>query len=112
MVAGMPPSLFIIMLLLLYIVFTIFISSTSGMAVVTMPIIGSLAVVIGIQGKDIVNAYLYGMGIMNIISPTGLILPSLALVSVSYKAWLKFVFPLMLILTVICALFLIAGVMW
>lgn len=112
MVAGMPPGLFIVMLLLLYIVFTIFISSTSGMAVVTMPIIGSLAVVIGIQGKDIVNAYLYGMGIMNIISPTGLILPSLALVNVSYKAWLKFVFPLMLILTVICALFLIAGVLW
>jgi uncharacterized ion transporter superfamily protein YfcC len=103
MVAGMPPGLFIVMLLLLYLLFTIFISSTSGMAVVTMPIIGSLAVVIGIQGKDIVNAYLYGMGIMNIISPTGLILPSLALVNVSYKAWLKFVFPLMLILTVICA---------
>lgn len=112
MVAGMPPGLFIVMLLLLYMVFTIFISSTSGMAVVTMPIIGSLAVVIGIQGKDIVNAYLYGMGIMNIISPTGLILPSLALVNVSYKAWLKFVFPLMLMLTLICALFLIAGVLW
>jgi uncharacterized ion transporter superfamily protein YfcC len=112
MVAGMTPGLFIVMLLILYIVFTIFISSTSGMAVVTMPIIGSLAVVIGIQGKDIVNAYLYGMGIMNIISPTGLILPALALVNVSYNAWLKFVFPLMLILTVICALFLIAGVLW
>ncbi len=94
MVAGMPPGLFIVMLLLLYLVFTIFISSTSGMAVVTMPIIGSLAVVISIQGKDIVNAYLYGMGIMNIISPTGLILPSLALVNVSYKAWLKFIFHL------------------
>lgn len=111
MVAGMPPELFIVMLLILYLVFTIFISSTSGMAVVTMPIIGSLAVVIGIQGKDIVNAYLYGMGIMNIISPTGLILPFLALVNVSYKTWLKFVYPLLFILFIICAVFLLIGVM-
>ncbi len=73
---------------------------------------GSLGVVVGVPGEQVVNAYLYGVGIMNLITPVGLILPSLALVNVSYKAWLKFVFPLMLILTVICALFLIAGVTW
>ncbi len=77
-----------------------------------MPIMGSLGVSAGVLVEEVVNAYLYGMGIMNLISPTGLTLPALALVNVSYKAWLKFVFPLMLILTVICALFLIAGVLW
>lgn len=110
MVSQVPSSVFIIIMLLLYILFTLFISSSSGMAVVTMPIMGSLAVVAGVPGREIVNAYLYGMGIMNFIAPTNLILPSLALVNVSYKAWLRFIMPLLAILFIICSLFLIIGV--
>jgi len=110
LVSHMPPGLFIIVLLLLYMVFTLFISSSSGMAVVTMPIIGSLAMIAGVPGREIVNTYLYGMGIMGFMTPTGLILPSLALVNVSYKAWWKFIFPLLLILFVICAVFLLIGI--
>jgi uncharacterized ion transporter superfamily protein YfcC len=110
LVSTMPPILFIVILLILYNIFTLFISSSSGMAVVTMPIMGSLAIVANVPAREIVNAYLYGMGIMMFITPTGLILPSLALVNVSYKAWLRFVYPLMLILFLISALFLIIGV--
>ena len=112
LVSGMPPALFIIMLLILFIVFTLFISSSSGMAVLTMPIMGALAIIVNVPGKEIVNAYLYGMGIMGFITPVGLILPSLAMVNVSLKTWLKFMLPLMIILTVLCAVFLIAGVMF
>ncbi len=111
LVSKMPSALFIVILFLLYMWFTIFISSTSGMAVLTMPIMGALGIMAGIPGREVVNAYLFGMGVMGLITPTGLILPALALVNVSYKAWLKFVFPLMLILTVICAAFLIVGVL-
>jgi uncharacterized ion transporter superfamily protein YfcC len=106
----LSPASFIIILLLLYMVFTLFIASTSGMAVVTMPIMGSLAIMAGVPGREIVNAYLYGMGIMGFITPTGLILPSLALVNVSYKAWLRFAYPLMIILFIVCVLFLIIGI--
>ena len=111
LVSRMPSALFIIILFLLYMCFTIFISSTSGMAVLTMPIMGALGIMAGIPGREVVNAYLFGMGVMGLITPTGLILPALALVNVSYKAWLKFVFPLMLILAVICTLFLIVGIL-
>ena len=71
------------------------------MAVVTMPIIGSLASVIGVNGESVVNAYLIGMGLMSFITPTGLILPSLAMVNLNYKQWLKFSLPLVIILTII-----------
>ncbi len=108
-VSKMPPALFIAILFVLFMTFTLFISSSSGMAVLTMPIMGSLAVIIGIPGREIVNAYLYGMGVMGLITPSGLILPALAMVNVSFKAWLKFVFPLMIILAVICTVFLVAG---
>ncbi|RYY35610.1 MAG: YfcC family protein [Sphingobacteriaceae bacterium] len=110
LVGDMPPLLFIIILFLLFNVFTLFISSTSGMAVLTMPIFGSLAVVVGVPGREVVNAYLFGIGIMTFITPTGLVLPSMAMVNVSYKTWVKFIWPFLLILAVVCCLFLLSGV--
>jgi len=110
LVSHMPPSMFIILMFFAYIVFTLFISSTSGMAVVTMPIMGSLAVLAGVPGREIVNSYLFGMGIMGMITPTGLILPSLALVNVSIKAWWNFIWPLLLMLMILCIGFLVVGI--
>jgi uncharacterized ion transporter superfamily protein YfcC len=109
-ISGMPPSLFIIVALFMFVFFTFFISSSSGMAMLTMPIIGSLAVMVGVPGREIVNAYLFGMGIMGFITPSGLILPSLALVNVSFKAWLKFIMPLLLMLIIICIACLLIGI--
>jgi len=110
MVSGMPPSMFIVVLLILFMIFTLFISSSSGMAVLTMPIIGGLAVIVNVPGREIVNTYLFGMGIMGFLTPTGLILPSLALVNVSLKAWWKFIYPLLALLFIVCCLFLIIGI--
>ncbi len=110
MVDQLPPSMFIVIMLFVYMVFTLFIASTSGMAVVTMPIMGSLAVIAGVPGREIVNSYLFGMGIMGMVTPTGLLLPSLALVNVSPKAWWKFIRPLLLILMLLCIAYLVISV--
>lgn len=110
-VSGMPPALFIVSLMLMYMLFTLFISSSSGMAVLTMPIMGSLALMVNVPGREIVNAYLFGMGIIGFITPTGLILPALAISNVSMKAWLKFIYPVLIVLTIICAIFLVVGVL-
>jgi uncharacterized ion transporter superfamily protein YfcC len=110
LVQGMPPAIFILLLMAFYLVFSLFIQSTSGMAVLTMPVIGALAVMVNIPGREIVNAYMYGMGIMAFIAPTGLVLPFLAVVNISLKAWMRFIVPLLIILTLICAAFLLAGV--
>lgn len=109
---SMPPVLFIILMLFLYMLFTLFISSSSGMAVLTMPIMGALAVLVDVPGREIVNAYLFGMGIMNFITPTGLILPSLALVNVSFKTWWRFIYPLIILLIIICAICLSVGIFY
>jgi uncharacterized ion transporter superfamily protein YfcC len=97
---------------MLFMVFTLFIASSSGMAVLTMPIIGGLAVIVNVPGREIVNTYLFGMGIMGFMTPTGLILPSLALVNVSLKAWWKFIYPLLIMLFIVCAIFLVIGIMF
>lgn len=107
---NIPASGFIVALLVLFMLFTLFIASSSGMAVLTMPIMGGLALMLNIPGREIVNAYLFGMGIMGFMTPTGLILPSLALVDVSLKAWWKFIYPFMLMLFILCILFLVVGI--
>ncbi len=109
MVGKMPIVLFIVVLLILFMVFTLVINSSSGMAVLTMPIFGSLAVIVGVPGREIVNAYLFGMGIMGLITPVGLVLPSLAIVNVSIKTWWRFIWPLMVMIFVVCAVFLVVG---
>ena len=110
MVQGIQPAFFILLLLLFYLVFSLFIQSTSGMAVLTMPIIGALAIMVNIPGREIVNSYLYGMSLMSFLAPTGLILPSLAMVNVSLKAWFKFITPLLILLTIICIAALVIGI--
>jgi len=109
-VQGIQPALFILMLLAFYFFFSLFIQSSSGMAVLTMPIIGALAIIINIPGREIVNSYMYGICIMSFIAPTGLILPSLALVNVSYKTWIKFITPLLVMLAIVCAISLVIGI--
>ena len=97
---GMNKGVFINAMLYIYGGLSFFIPSSSGMAVLTMPVMSPLADGVGIGREAIVNAYQYGMGLFAFISPTGLILASLAIVKVGYNKWLKFVMPLVLILTI------------
>jgi uncharacterized ion transporter superfamily protein YfcC len=108
-VGHLPPAIFILIMLCLFLVLSIFISSSSAMALLTMPILGGLAVIVGIPGREIVNSYLYGMGIMGFLAPTGILLPSLALSNVSYTAWWRFIRPFLIFLLVLCSLFLVIG---
>ena len=97
---GMNKGVFINAMLYIFGGLSFFIPSSSGMAVLTMPIMSPLADGVGIGREFIVNTYQYGMGLFAFISPTGLILASLAIVKVGYDKWLKFVMPLVVILTV------------
>ena len=110
MVQGIQPAFFILLLLLFYIVFSIFIQSSSGMAVLTMPIIGALAILVNVPGREIVNSYMYGLCLMSFLAPTGLILPSLAMVNISLKTWFKFIMPLLIMLLMICMAALVIGI--
>ena len=103
---GMNKGIFINAMLYIYGGLSFFIPSSSGMAVLTMPIMSPLADGVGIGREMIVNTYQYGMGLFSFINPTGLILASLAVVKVGYNKWLKFVMPLVIILLLFTMLFL------
>ncbi|MGG9962188.1 YfcC family protein [Ferruginibacter sp. SUN106] len=110
LVQGIQPAFFILLLLLFYVVFSIFIQSSSGMAVLTMPIIGALAILVHVPGREIVNSYMYGMCLMSFLAPTGLILPSLAMVNISLKTWFKFIMPLLIMFAIISIVALVIGI--
>lgn len=109
LVDGMPGIIFLPSLMGLFFILTLFISSSSGLAVVTMPIMSSLSTVVGVPQEEIVNAYLFGFGLMSFITPTGLILPSLAMVNINYNTWLKFIWPLLLGLAIMATIILWIG---
>jgi uncharacterized ion transporter superfamily protein YfcC len=81
-------------------VIDVFIPSTSGKAAVTMPILGPIGQLAGVSGQVCVQAFLFGNGLMNAVTPTsGMLLAYLATGSVSYGQWIRFIAPLFLILT-------------
>jgi len=94
-VEGMISMLFIVVILILFSLLGFFISSSSGLATLSMPIMAPLADAVGLSRDVIVSAYQYGQGLMSFITPTGLILASLEMVDVTYDKWLKFILPLM-----------------
>lgn len=65
--------------------------STSGQAVLTMPLLSPLADLIGMSRQVVVLAYQYGAGLMDLITPSnGGLMAILTAAGVSYKEWIKF----------------------
>ena len=98
---GMNKGVFASALTLIYSGLSFFIPSSSGMAVLTMPIMAPLADTVGVGRDIVVNAYQYGLGLFYLVNPTGLILASLAVAKINFSKWLKFIFPLFIILIIV-----------
>ena len=83
--------------------FGILMPSASAKAAITIPIMGPIAHLFGLDGQVVVGALIWGSGLTNMITPTNpLLLAFLAASKVSYADWFKFVFPLFLVLTIVC----------
>ena len=70
--------------------------STSGQAVLTMPLLVPLSDLIGLSRQVTVLAYQYGAGLCELLTPTnGALMAMLAASGVRYEDWLRFVVPVM-----------------
>ena len=97
---GHPPVIVAQAMMGIQMVIDVFIPSTSGKAAVTMPILGPIGHLAGVSGQVCVQAFLFGNGLTNAVTPTsGMLLAYLATGNVSYGQWLRFIAPLFLILT-------------
>ncbi len=104
---GLSAVIFAPMSFLLYIVLSFLIPSSSGMATVSMPIMGPLANSLGFSTDVMIMIYSAGNGLVNLFTPTsGAIMGGLALAKIEYSTWLKFGGKLFIILGVACAVIL------
>lgn len=84
------------------------ITSGSGQAAVTMPIMFPVADIVGITKQTTVLAFNFGDGLSNYVLPTSSALMGfLAIVGVSYDKWMKFMWKLFLIWIVVGSLLVI-----
>ena len=97
---GLSKIIFSVIMLFIFIVIGFVIQSSSGLAVLAMPIIAPLADEVNCSRNVVVNAYLFGQTLISIISPTGYILIILQLVGIPFNYWVKFSWPFMIILLV------------
>jgi uncharacterized ion transporter superfamily protein YfcC len=95
---GLSKIIFAVIMLFMFIMIGFVIQSTSGLAVLAMPIIAPLADQVNCSRNVVVNAYLFGQALISIIAPTGYILIILQLVGIPFNYWVKFSWPFMLIL--------------
>jgi uncharacterized ion transporter superfamily protein YfcC len=100
-ISGFPKIIFGILMLIVFIFLGIFIQSSTGLAVLSMPIFGPLADEVSCSRAVVVNAYMYGQFLIAFISPTGYILIILQLAKIGFNYWIKFILPFMIIMFVI-----------
>lgn len=110
-ISGMSPLMFVWCLFVVYIILGFFIQSSSGLAVLSMPIMAPLADVVGVDRANVINAYNWGQGFISFLAPTGLILMSLAMAGIGFDRWLKWIWKLLIILFVLALIFLAIGLL-
>ncbi len=90
----------------------IFIPSGSGKAALTMPMMSQFSDLIGISRQATVVAFQLGDGFTNMITPTsGVLIGVLGIARVPYEKWVKWVFPFIIILTILGFLLLLPTVL-
>ena len=109
-VEGLPAMAFAVILFIIFIFLGIFIQSSSGLAILSMPVFAPLADKVGLPRATVVNTYMFGEYLVSFVTPTGLILIMLSLVQIEYSYWVKFIWPFLVILFVFLILFVMISV--
>ncbi|MDI2588574.1 TIGR00366 family protein [Psychrobacillus sp. NEAU-3TGS] len=98
LVGEMPSVLGAVGMYLVQLTINFIIPSGSGQALVTMPIMGPLADIIGVTRQTAVLAFQLGDGFAHILFPTsGYFMAALVIAGVSWQKWIRFYMPLFLV---------------
>lgn len=110
--SGLSGIIFAPMSYLVYFVLSFLIPSTSGMATVSMPIMGPLAVKLGFSAEVMVMIYSAAIGVVNLFTPTsGAIMGGLALARIEWTTWLKFALKVIVAIVVVSVIILTVAIM-
>lgn len=100
---GTPAVVFTIGSFLLLFLLSFLIPSTSGLATLSMPILGPLAAKLGFNPAIMIMIFSAACGVVNLITPTsGAIMGGLALSRIEYGTWVKFCLKIVIAISVAC----------
>jgi uncharacterized ion transporter superfamily protein YfcC len=103
---------FSIVMYLLFLPLSFLIPSSSGLATVAMPIMAPLADFVDVPAQFVVTAFQSANGLMNLFIPTSaVVMGGLAIARVPYGRYLKWVWPLLLMLAAVTVVVLGTGVL-
>jgi len=106
------PELAAVGMMLMQTIMNFFVSSGSGQAFLTMPLMVPLGDILGLSRQIAVQAFLYGDGFANMIVPTNPVLMGiLGMAGVPYDRWFRFCLPLLLKLLAFAGLCMV-GMVW
>jgi uncharacterized ion transporter superfamily protein YfcC len=112
LVSGLSPIVFINVVYWIEVAMSFLVPSSSGLAVLSMPIMAPLGDFAGVSRDLVVTAFQSASGLVNMINPTfAVVMGGLAIGRVPYETWLKFTWPLLLILTIFIMAVLSLGTM-
>ncbi len=112
MIQNIPPAVNAVGMFIAQSGFNFLVSSGSGQAVITMPIMAPLADLVGVSRQVSILAFQLGDGLSNIIYPTsGYFMAVLALAGIPWSRWLRFMLPLFLIQGILGSAFLVIAQM-
>lgn len=100
LVAHMNGGFFIIMMMIVFFFLGFVVPSSSGLAVLSMPILAPLADTVHIPRYIVVTAYQFGQYAMLFLAPTGLVMATLQMLDMKYSHWLRFVWPVVVFVLV------------
>ncbi|MDB2839354.1 YfcC family protein [Clostridioides difficile] len=107
---GLPKTIFINLTFLIEGLIAFLIPSASGLASLTIPVLAPLGDLVDVSRQMIVTAYQFGIGVTNLITPTsGVLMGALAVANIPWSKWVRFVIPLMVVLTILVMAFLTIG---
>ncbi|ELR65446.1 Arginine/ornithine antiporter ArcD [Photobacterium marinum] len=111
LVSGMHGSVFAVAQMFIFFLLGLVVPSSSGLAVLSMPIMAPLADTVMIPRDIVVSAYNWGQYAMLFLAPTGLVLVTLQMLDIQFNKWVKFVFPIVAFLLVFGSALLVGQVM-
>ncbi|WP_143330718.1 AbgT family transporter [Cloacibacillus sp. An23] len=103
-VGWLPASISAVGMLIVQTALNFIFASGSGQAATTMPILAPLGDILGVTRQVSVLAFQFGDGITNSISPIQpTLMAAIGLAGVPYEKWVKFVWPIMVMWTLLAA---------
>jgi uncharacterized ion transporter superfamily protein YfcC len=105
-VSGSSQGVFAVLAFIVNIPIAFLVPSSSGHAALVMPILAPLADFAGVSRALVVTAYQSASGFVNLVTPTSaVVMGGLALSKVGYDRYLRFVWPFLILVFVVCCAF-------